>query len=214
MKYLLPLAVVVAFAACQPKKETVETKATPSLTKKWETDTLLTTCESVIYDANNNILYVANINGDPSGKDGNGFISSLGLDGKVVNARWVAGMDAPKGMGIFNGKLYVSDIDRVHEIDIASAKITNTYKYDSAKFLNDITIDSTGIVYVSDSNAGNILKLEPMYRWYPLHRACSTRSMLVSRSRSVPTASIVVMAWKHWKKAATLYPAGMAWYIM
>jgi len=159
MKYLLPL-VVVALVACQPKKETPETKSVPALTKVWETDTVLTTCESVIYDATNNILYVANINGDPSGKDGNGFISTLGLDGKVVNAKWATGMDAPKGMGIYNGKLYVSDIDRVHEIDIATAKIANTYKYDSAKFLNDITIDSTGGVYVSDSGSGTILKLE------------------------------------------------------
>jgi hypothetical protein len=69
-------------------------------------------------------------------------------------------MDAPKGMGIFNGKLFVSDIDRVHEIDITTGKIANTYKYDSAKFLNDITIDNKGSVYVSDSGAGTILKLE------------------------------------------------------
>lgn len=159
MRYFLFLAIAASVVACKPKPETAKSKS-PTLTKKWETDTVLTTCESVIYDATNNILYVANINGDPSGKDGNGFISTLGLDGKVANEKWATGMDAPKGMGIFNGKLYVSDIDRVHEIDIATAKILNTYKFDSAQFLNDITVDDKGIVYISDSGAGTILKLE------------------------------------------------------
>jgi hypothetical protein len=160
MKYLIPIILATSIIACGPKKETREIKSPPTLTKKWETDTLLTTSESVIYDDKNNVLYVSNINGDPSTKDGNGFISTVSLEGKVTNATWVTGMDAPKGMGIYNGKLYVSDIDRVHEVDITSAKIINSYKYDSAKFFNDITIDSTGTVYVSDTGAGTILKLE------------------------------------------------------
>lgn len=160
MKYLVPLIIATTIIACGPKKETAETKSTPSLTKKWETDTLLTTSESVLYDGQNNVLYVSNINGDPSIKDGNGFISTVDLDGKVTNVKWVTGMDAPKGMGIHNGKLYVSDIDRVHEVDIATAKIINSYKYDSAKFFNDITIDNNGTVYVSDTGAGTIMKLE------------------------------------------------------
>ncbi|MCZ8217420.1 MAG: hypothetical protein O9262_14340 [Cyclobacteriaceae bacterium] len=116
MKYTyLALVAIIAFAACQPakKEEKVETKI-PTLTLKWETDTVLTTCESVIYDSTNQVLYVANINGQPTDKDGNGFIAKLGLDGKIVQAQWVTGMDAPKGMGIYNGKLFVSDIKRIH----------------------------------------------------------------------------------------------------
>src|SRR5690242_11795121 len=99
MKYYLILAAAAVIVACQPKQQetTTETKA-PTLTKIWETDTVLTTCESVIYDATNNVLYVANINGDPSGKDGNGFISAVSLEGKVSNVKWATGMDAPKGM--------------------------------------------------------------------------------------------------------------------
>lgn len=153
------LAIVIM--ACQPSKnETAEAPKAPTLTLKWETDTLLTTCESVIYDSVNEVLYVSNINGQPTDKDGNGFISKLGLDGKIVQAQWVGGMDAPKGMGIYNGKLYVTDINRIHEIDIATGAIASTTVVDSAQFLNDITIDATGKVYISDSNVGNILVLE------------------------------------------------------
>lgn len=160
-KLSLVLIVAVIIAACQPaKKETVETPKTPTLTVKWETDTVLTTCESVIYDNVNDVLYVSNINGAPDGRDGNGSIAKVALDGQIVQAQWITGMDAPKGMGIFNGKLYVSDIYRIHEIDIASGKIANSYVVDSAKFLNDITVDATGKVYISDMGANSILVLE------------------------------------------------------
>lgn len=157
---LLILVLVIAAMACQPAKQENAEVFSPKLTMKWESDTVLTTCESVIYDSANEVLYVSNINGTPTDKDGNGFIAKLGLDGKIVQAQWVTGMDAPKGMGIYNGKLFVSDINRIHEIDIAGGTITNTYVVDSAKFLNDVTVDANGKVYVSDSNVGNILVLE------------------------------------------------------
>ncbi len=161
MKNLILIAVVaIAFMACQPAKEETAEVFTLKLTLKWESDTTLTTCESVIYDSANDVLYVSNINGQPTDKDGNGFIAKLGLDGKIVQAQWVTGMDAPKGMGIYNGKLYVTDINRIHEIDIAAGTIANTYVVDSAQFLNDVTIDTAGKVYISDSNVGNILVLE------------------------------------------------------
>jgi hypothetical protein len=162
MKKLSLLVILAAFIiACQPSnKETTETSKAPTLTVKWESDTLLTTCESVIYDSVNDVLFVSNINGQPTDKDGNGFISKLGLDGKIVQTQWVGGMDAPKGMGIYNGKLYVSDINRIHVIDISTGAIANTILVDSAQFLNDITIDGAGKVYISDTSVGNILVLE------------------------------------------------------
>ncbi len=161
MKFtFISIIALVSLWACQPsKKETMET-STPKLTKVWESDTLLTTCESVIYDGKNAILYVANINGAPDGKDGNGFISKLGLDGKITELKWAINMDAPKGLGIFNNTLYVADINRIHEVDIATGKITKTHVIDSAKFLNDVTVDETGKVYISDTGNGNIHLLE------------------------------------------------------
>jgi sugar lactone lactonase YvrE len=175
MKQFILLALIVASMtmACQKSsKENSDTTATAdsaavppalpvTLTLKWETDTTLTTCESVIYDKERDVLYVANINGSPDGKDGNGFISKVSLDGKITEVKWVnKGMDAPKGMGIANGKLYVADIDRVHEIDPATGKITKTHKAKDAKFLNDISTDASGKVYISDTGAGTILVIE------------------------------------------------------
>jgi hypothetical protein len=173
MKRLFPFALAAGIVAmsCTGAKQAEETaaadttaveapKAPVTLTKKWETDTTMTTCESVIYDKTNDVLYVANINGAPDGKDGNGFISKVNLEGKVTEAQWVKGMDAPKGMGIANGKLYVTDIDRVHEIDLASGKISKTHKVQGAKFLNDISTDAAGKVYISDTGGGTISVIE------------------------------------------------------
>jgi sugar lactone lactonase YvrE len=169
----LPVVVLILtliITACQsPKSSTEETVAkdtiasTPvpmTLTLKWETDTVLTTCESVLYDSARDVLYVSNINGAPDGKDGNGFISKVGLDGKVQQLQWIKGLNAPKGLGIYQDKLYVADIDRVLEIDINKSKIVKTYAVEGAKFLNDVTVDATGRVYVSDTGAGNIVVIE------------------------------------------------------
>lgn len=164
------LIAVAVLSACQNQKESNQADvksdsvsvdpAPVTLTKLWETDTTLTTCESVIYDSANNVLYVSNIAGAPDGKDGNGSIAKVSLDGKIVDPSWVKGIDAPKGMGIANGLLYVTDIDRVHEINIAKGKISKTHKVEGAKFLNDIDTDESGKVYISDMGSGKIHVIE------------------------------------------------------
>lgn len=168
MKRILIMVSAIAMitSACEKSKPaeetaTIEPKKSPvTLQLKWETDTLLTTCESVLFDKDNDVLYVSNINGAPDGKDGNGFISKVSLEGKITDLQWVKGLDAPKGLGISNGKLYVADIDKVHEIDTKTGKVTRTYTVKGAVFLNDISVDNKGKVYISDSSGGTIYTIE------------------------------------------------------
>jgi sugar lactone lactonase YvrE len=169
MRYAIITALALLSLACQaPKTESSEAGQTPvgekkapvTLSLKWQTDSLLTTCESVIYDKDNDVLYVANINGQPDGKDGNGFVSKVSLDGKITETQWVKGLDAPKGMGLYKGKLYVADIDKIREVEVSSGRLTKTYPVKDAKFLNDVTIDESGRVYVSDTGSGDIILLE------------------------------------------------------
>src|SRR5262245_62784665 len=55
--------------------------------------------ESVLYDGGNKVLYVSNIEGtDPWGKDGQGSIGKVGVDGKIIKVDWVTGLNAPKGL--------------------------------------------------------------------------------------------------------------------
>jgi len=130
-----------------------------TLTLRWKTDTLLRVPESVLLDSKNNVLYVSCINGKSGEKDGNGSIAKVTTDGKIITAEWVTGLDAPKGMGLFKNNLYVADLSRVVVIDILTGKITATVNIEGATFLNDITVDSKGNVFVSDSDTGKIHKL-------------------------------------------------------
>lgn len=126
------------------------------LVKKWETPRELKVPESVCYDAGRQVIYVSSVTGSPTDKDGTGFLSKLSPEGKIEVLEWVTGLNAPKGMGVYGNYLYVSDITRVVKIEIASGKIVETVEIPGSNFLNDITVDDQGNVYVSDSNGNAI----------------------------------------------------------
>lgn len=106
--------------------------------------------ESVVYDPRLNLLYVSNVNGGPNDKDGNGYISLVSLDGRMLNEKWVTGLNGPKGLALYGNMLYTADIDELVAIDVDHGRITDKYKVDDAKFLNDVTAADNGDVYVSD----------------------------------------------------------------
>ena len=134
---------------------------THQLIKKWESDSVFKVPESVLYDPDHRLLYVTNIDGkDPWGKDGLGSIGKLGLDGKVINAEWITGFNAPKGMGLYHHTLYVADLDRIVIVDLHQGKIAFEIVIPGAQGLNDITIDPTGVVYVSDSKGKKIYQVK------------------------------------------------------
>ena len=130
------------------------------LVKKWESDTLLKVPESVLYDSKNNLLYTANIDGQPNDKDGRGSIGKVGLDGKIIAAEWVQGLNAPKGMGLHKKTLYVADVDEVVVIDTRTGSINKRIPVPGSTFLNDITIDKKGVVYVSDSRTKKVHRIK------------------------------------------------------
>ncbi len=131
----------------------------PSLTKIWETDSTLKTPESVLYYAPEKVLYVSCIDGKSDEKDLKGSIAKVSPDGKVIKADWATNLSAPKGMGIHNGSLYVTDLTDVVVIDLKSGKISKRIAVPNSVFLNDITIDSKGIIYASDSRGGKVYQI-------------------------------------------------------
>lgn len=133
---------------------------THTLVKKWETDTLLKTPESVLFVEKDKLLYISNIDGTPDGKDGKGSIGKVGLDGKIIKTEWVTGLNAPKGMGLYKNKLYVADLTEVVVIDVLKGKIIDHIPVEKSVFLNDITIDKEGNVYVSDSRTLKIHRID------------------------------------------------------
>lgn len=123
------------------------------LTELWATDTIMLTPESVLYDKEGACLYVANMNRSDQ-NEGIGFISKLNIDGSVEDLHWVSGLNDPKGMGIYDHKLYVTDVNALVIIDIEKAVVLETIAIDSAEFLNDLAIDKDGKVYFTDSGTG------------------------------------------------------------
>jgi sugar lactone lactonase YvrE len=125
------------------------------LVRVWVTERVFDTPESVCFDEQREILYVSNIAGKPDEKNGRGFISRVGLDGEIRKLKWIDGLNAPKGMAVHGGMLYVADIDELAVIDIKTDQIVERYRGEGAVFLNDVAADAEGNIYVSDSSKEN-----------------------------------------------------------
>ncbi len=151
MNYLLNL--IVLFLPI------VSLASPPILAPAWQSESVFEQPESVVYDAKRKRLYVSNINGNPTEADGNGYISTVSLDGKLLEQHWLQGLNAPKGMTIVNDKLYVADINELVVIDLSKKLIIQRYSAPKAKFLNDVVADNKGNIYVSGFLTNSIYRL-------------------------------------------------------
>lgn len=156
MNKIIYIASLLVLLSCTGTKTEQQKPMEVTATLKWKTDTILKVPESVLYNVADKFIYVSNINGKPDSSDGNGFITRMTLDGKIEQLEWVKGLDAPKGMGVYEGKMYVTDIHKLVIIDMATATIEKSIIIDSSEFLNDVTIDAKGNVYFTDSGAKKI----------------------------------------------------------
>ncbi|MED5510669.1 MAG: SMP-30/gluconolactonase/LRE family protein [Pseudomonadota bacterium] len=86
------------------------------------------------------------------GKKDDGQISIINTDGSITVL--ASGLNDPKGLDLFNNELYVADINQVLKIDMDGKIEVLADSSDfpgKAEFLNDVEIDGSGNVYVSDS---------------------------------------------------------------
>ena len=139
-------------------KATSNTIQVSSVEKLWESPAEFDIPECVIYDEEHQRLIVSCIGVGIMDRNGKGYLSLLSLEGKILELKWVIGLNAPKGMAIAKGKLYVSDIDELVVIDLSSGEISKQYRGKRAMFLNDIAIKGNS-VYVSDMRTGAIWRL-------------------------------------------------------
>jgi sugar lactone lactonase YvrE len=137
----------------------------PALEALWHTKDLRVP-ESVLWHQQQNngktdtLLFVSEIDGQGSAADGVGGVALLNSDGTIRNKDWLRGLNAPKGLAVYQGKLYIADLTEVVIVDISSAKILQKIKAPDSVFLNDVTVDAKGVVYISDTRKNRIYKLE------------------------------------------------------
>jgi hypothetical protein len=111
---------------------------------------------------NRSDLYVSNVGKElkPTLKDGDGFISKLGVNGKVQDLHFIDGLDAPKGMGIVGNTLFVADIDTLRGFDLQTKKEVFNVVFEGVNFLNDITIKDSNTLFIGASDTSAIYEVD------------------------------------------------------
>jgi sugar lactone lactonase YvrE len=121
--------------------------------KVWETADVFKVPESVLYDRKRDILYVSSFDKLKRKNVNTGFISKVTLDGEIDELEWVTGLDGPCGMGLHKNRLYVVECSgNLVEIDARKGEVQSRYKIEGSTFLNDLAIDRSGNVYISDTS--------------------------------------------------------------
>ena len=115
--------------------------------------------ESALYDAEQDVIFISNMHGDGSDKDGHGYIVRVAA-GDYANAQiFVEGgrngavLDAPKGMTLRDSVLWVTDIDVLrgfHRRTGAPVGVIDMRSH-GAILLNDVATAPDGSLYVTDS---------------------------------------------------------------
>lgn len=123
---------------------------------------------SFVVDPATGAYYLSNENGGPSDRDNNGFITLLGPDGKILKLKFIEGgldgvtLHAPKSLAIVDKILYATDIDRVRGFDLASGRPVGEVDFSAFKvdFLTGLVADPNGMLYIADSGADTIYKVD------------------------------------------------------
>lgn len=109
-------------------------------------------------------LYVSNVGVklEPNTKDGDGYIAKLDLAGNTVKKDFITGLDAPKGLAVLGGVLYVADIDHLLGFNLHSGKKVFDLDFTAEKtvYLNDIAVKDGRRFFVSATDIDKIFEVD------------------------------------------------------
>jgi sugar lactone lactonase YvrE len=129
--------------------------------KLWETDEVYKGPESVAYDSERGFLYVSNYTEGvkTGGFYGQHCISKANLNGEIIKFDWIGGLTTPTGICISNNKLYIVERFGVVVYDLEADKVAGKIYIKTTNFLNDITVDPAGNIYVSESDTNVLYRI-------------------------------------------------------
>jgi len=91
---------------------------------------------------------------------GNGFLTLLDADGKVLDWRIVEGLDAPLGMALSGERLYVIDNNRLLVFRWPGYERLETIDLDTT-VANDVAVTRCGVAYVTDTAKHQVIEVTP-----------------------------------------------------
>jgi len=143
--------VMLLLAACKPADKKEQPAAAAGVPTKTATISGFQTPESVLWDSTLDVYFVSNINGNPTAKDGNGYISVVDPAGTIRDSVFIKGLNAPKGMAVVGDTLWVTDIDVIRGYNARTEAPVATVSIPGAVFLNDIVAAPDGSLYITDT---------------------------------------------------------------
>jgi hypothetical protein len=153
MRAILAAAMIAGAAGCAHAPANP-----PSLTLAWRLEGLANP-ESILARPGGG-YFLSLVGGEGDVKDANGAIAIVDAAGRLSDPAWASGLDAPKGMALVGGTLYVSDIDALVAIDAETGAVKARYPAAGARFLNDVAVLDSGAVLTSDSATSRIFVLQ------------------------------------------------------
>ena len=128
--------------------------------------------ESAVYDPVSKCYYISNFG------DGNIIM----IDSTGARTYFKTGLSKTLGMIMYQNNLYVATgLNMIKGFDISDASLSFELRIDDALFLNDITCDENGTLYVTDSNADAV---------YRVNKDLGTYTLLIKTKSSDPNGII------------------------
>jgi sugar lactone lactonase YvrE len=127
----------------------------------FESDTVFNRPESVVFDKKNQCLYVSNFHEyiDLSMPYNEDYVSKVSLKGEIIEEKFVKNLSAPTGICLWNDQLYIVERFGVVKFDVNTEKVVTRFLIPNTDFLNDIAVDTSGDVYITDSGRNAIYRI-------------------------------------------------------
>jgi hypothetical protein len=153
------LAAILLLCACVAKEEDPHKLGTDNKVKPAPAVTTISNLagpESALYDPDQDVYFISNINGGLLDRDDNGFITRVNAQTLQVDLKWIESgkngvhLDGGKGMAIVGNTLYVSDVTAVKKFDRHTGAPLGEIPLPGATTINDLATDGTN-VFASDT---------------------------------------------------------------